>query len=76
MPGALSYNCDGRPVRTVPNTYVVCTKDNTVPVALQLRLVRGVNTVPNTPTTAVKFDTSHSPLPSQSVTFAMITGVC
>ncbi|MCU1686275.1 MAG: hypothetical protein JWQ81_7014 [Amycolatopsis sp.] len=61
---------------TVPHTYVLCTKDNAVPPALQRRFVREIDAVSNTPTQVAEFDSSHSPFLSQPATLAdVIAGV-
>jgi hypothetical protein len=61
----------------VPHTYVVCTKDNAIPVALQRRFVREIDAVSDAPTTVLELDSSHSPFLSQSAALATaITGLC
>ncbi|MFG1603682.1 alpha/beta fold hydrolase [Actinoplanes sp. NPDC049265] len=45
----------------VPHSYVVCTKDNAVPAALQQRFVRDIDAVSVAPTGVVELDTAHSP---------------
>jgi hypothetical protein len=56
---------------------VVCTKDNTVPVALQRRFVREIDAVSNAPTTVLELDSSHSPFLSQPAALATaIAGLC
>ncbi|MFK0296298.1 alpha/beta fold hydrolase [Streptomyces sp. NPDC090442] len=62
---------------TVPHTYVVCTKDNTIPVALQRRFVREIDAVSNASTTVVEIDSSHSPFLSQPAALATeIAALC
>ncbi|RLU79725.1 hypothetical protein CTZ27_36460 [Streptomyces griseocarneus] len=62
---------------TVPHTYVVCTKDNVIPVALQRRFVREIDAVSDAPTTVLELDSSHSPFLSQPVALATaITELC
>jgi hypothetical protein len=61
---------------TVPHTYVVCTKDNAVPVAPQRRFVREIDAVSDTPTAVLELDSSHSPFLSQSAALAAaVTGL-
>ncbi|GAB7046957.1 alpha/beta fold hydrolase [Catenuloplanes indicus] len=45
----------------VPHTYVICTEDRAVPVALQRRFVREIDAISARPTTVVELETSHSP---------------
>ncbi|WP_028479431.1 alpha/beta hydrolase [Nocardia sp. CNY236] len=62
---------------TVPHSYVVCTKDNAIPVALQRRFVREIDAVSATPTTVTELDSSHSPFLSQPAALAaIIAGIC
>ena len=60
---------DGR-FGAVPHTYVTCTKDNTVPVALQRRFVTEIDAISRTPTAVVELDSSHSPFLSQPAALA------
>ncbi len=47
---------------SIPRTYVVCTRDNAVPVALQRKLIADADSAfPDNPTTTVTLDASHSP---------------
>jgi pimeloyl-ACP methyl ester carboxylesterase len=55
---------------TVPHTYVICTKDNALPVALQRRYVEEVNAVSSAPTAVAELDSSHSPFLSQPAALA------
>jgi pimeloyl-ACP methyl ester carboxylesterase len=50
---------------TIPHTYVTCTRDNTVPIALQRRFITEIDAVSQAPTTVVELDSSHSPFLSQ-----------
>ena len=62
---------------TVPHSYVVCTKDNALPVALQRRFVADIDAVSAKPTAVTELDSSHSPFLSQPVTLAaIIAGAC
>jgi pimeloyl-ACP methyl ester carboxylesterase len=62
---------------TVPHAYVVCTKDNAIPAALQRRFVREIDAVSNAPTTVLELDSSHSPFLSQPAALATaIAGLC
>lgn len=54
----------------VPRTYVVCGKDNTIPVALQRRFVREIDAVSARPTRVVEMDASHSPFLSRPAELA------
>lgn len=45
----------------VPHTYVMCTEDRTIPVALQRRFVREIDAISVRPATVVELETSHSP---------------
>lgn len=61
----------------VPHTYVACTKDNTVPIALQRRFISEIDAISHTPTTVVELDSSHSPFLSQPAALAAaIAGAC
>jgi pimeloyl-ACP methyl ester carboxylesterase len=55
---------------TVPHTYVVCTKDNAVPVALQRRFIDDINAISGTPAAVAELDSSHSPFLSQPAALA------
>nr|WP_107502543.1 alpha/beta fold hydrolase [Streptomyces noursei] len=62
---------------TVPHTYMVCTKDNTIPVALQRRFVREIDAVSSTPTPVLELGSSHSPFLSQPAALATaIAALC
>ncbi|MFE6779186.1 alpha/beta fold hydrolase [Streptomyces sp. NPDC057702] len=54
----------------VPRAYVVCLRDNVVPVALQRRFVREIDAVSTTPTTVTELDSSHSPFLSRPAALA------
>ena len=45
----------------VPHSYVVCAKDNAVPVRLQRRFVREMDEISAGPTRVTELDSSHSP---------------
>jgi len=47
---------------SVPKTYVVCTKDNAVPPALQRRLIGEIDAVSASPAEVIELDSSHSPM--------------
>ena len=55
---------------TVGHTYVVCTQDNVIPVALQRLFVTEIDAVSLKPTTVVELDASHSPFLSQPAALA------
>lgn len=60
----------------VPHAYVICTKDNAIPVALQRRFIEDIDAVSATPTAVVELDSSHSPFLSQpAVLAAAIAGI-
>ena len=62
---------------TIPHTYVTCTKDNAVPLALQRRFIDEVNAVSTTPTAVAELDSAHSPFLSQPAALAdAIAGTC
>ncbi|MEU9338476.1 alpha/beta hydrolase [Streptomyces sp. NPDC048290] len=62
---------------TVPHSYVVCTRDNALPVALQRRFVREIDAISTTPTKVVELDSSHSPFLSRPADLATaIADVC
>jgi pimeloyl-ACP methyl ester carboxylesterase len=62
---------------SIPHTYVICTKDNTLPPALQRRFVDEIDAVSATPTAVVELDSSHSPFLSQPTALAAaIAGAC
>ncbi|MFD7834728.1 alpha/beta hydrolase [Streptomyces sp. NPDC059761] len=62
---------------TIPHSYVVCTKDNAIPVALQRRFVSEIDAVSTTPTKVTELDSSHSPFLSQPAALAtIIAGTC
>ena len=54
----------------IPHTYVTCTKDNAVPIALQRRFITEIDAISDTPTTVVELDSSHSPFLSQPAALA------
>jgi pimeloyl-ACP methyl ester carboxylesterase len=56
----------------VPHTYVVCTRDNANPVALQRRFIAEIDAVSTAPTAVVELDSSHSPMLSQPAALAAI----
>ena len=61
----------------IPHAYVVCTKDNAIPVALQRRFVDEIDAVSATPTAVTELDSSHSPFLSQPTALAaVIAGTC
>ena len=55
---------------TVPHTYIVCTKDNMVPKALQRRFVDEIDAISLKPTTVFELDSSHSPFLSHPAKLA------
>jgi pimeloyl-ACP methyl ester carboxylesterase len=55
---------------SVPHAYVICTKDNVIPVALQRRFVAEIDAVSAAPTAVTELDSSHSPFLSQPVALA------
>lgn len=57
---------------SIPHTYVACTKDNAIPVALQWRFIDEINTVSNVPTQVAVLDSSHSPFLSQPAALAAV----
>jgi pimeloyl-ACP methyl ester carboxylesterase len=62
---------------TIPHTYVICTRDKTMPAALQRRFVDEIDAVSATPTAVVELDSSHSPFLSQPAALAAaIAGTC
>jgi pimeloyl-ACP methyl ester carboxylesterase len=56
----------------IPHTYVTCTRDNAVPIALQHRFIAEIDAVSGTPTTVAALDSSHSPFLSQPATLAAV----
>ncbi|SRR5712691_4349256 len=56
----------------IPHTYVACTKDNTLPYALQRRFVREIDAVSSRPADLVELESSHSPFLSQPAALATI----
>jgi pimeloyl-ACP methyl ester carboxylesterase len=62
---------------SIPHSYVVCTKDNAIPVALQRRFIAEIDAVSATPTAVTELDSSHSPFLSQPAALAaIIAGTC
>ncbi|MFJ6655942.1 alpha/beta hydrolase [Streptomyces sp. NPDC091377] len=55
---------------SVPHSYVVCGRDNVLPVALQRRFVKEIDAVSATPTTVTELDSSHSPFLSRPAALA------
>lgn len=55
---------------SVAHTYVVCTEDRAVPLALQRRFVAEIDAVSVRPTTVVELPTSHSPFLSRPAALA------
>ena len=56
----------------VPHAYVICTKDNAIPVALQRRFVAEIDALSAAPTAVTELDSSHSPFLSQPAALAAI----
>jgi pimeloyl-ACP methyl ester carboxylesterase len=56
----------------VPHTYVTCTKDNVIPVALQRRFVREIDATSATPARVVELDCGHSPFLSRPAELAEV----
>jgi pimeloyl-ACP methyl ester carboxylesterase len=54
----------------IPHTYVACTKDNTIPIALQRRFITEIDAISQTPTAVIDLGTSHSPFLSQPAALA------
>jgi pimeloyl-ACP methyl ester carboxylesterase len=62
---------------SIPHSYVVCTKDNALPVALQRRFIEEIDAMSATPTTVTELDSSHSPFLSRPAALAaIIAGAC
>ena len=57
---------------TIPHSYVVCTKDNALPVALQRRFVDEIDAVSATPTAVTELDSSHSPFLSRPAALSAV----
>ncbi|MGW7573861.1 alpha/beta hydrolase [Streptomyces sp. NPDC054765] len=55
---------------SVPHSYVVCTRDNVIPVALQRRFTKEIDAVSSTPTAVTELDSSHSPFLSRPAALA------
>jgi pimeloyl-ACP methyl ester carboxylesterase len=55
---------------TIPHAYVMCTRDNMVPITLQHRLVKEIDAVSARPTIVTELDSSHSPFLSQPTALA------
>jgi pimeloyl-ACP methyl ester carboxylesterase len=56
----------------VRHAYVVCTRDNTIPVALQRRFVREIDAVSARPTAVTELESSHSPFLSRPAALAEV----
>jgi pimeloyl-ACP methyl ester carboxylesterase len=54
----------------IPHAYVMCTRDNMVPLALQHRLVKEIDAVSARPTVVTELDSSHSPFLSHPAALA------
>jgi pimeloyl-ACP methyl ester carboxylesterase len=54
----------------IPHAYVMCTRDNVVPITLQQRLVKEIDAVSARPTVVTELDSSHSPFLSQPAALA------
>lgn len=54
----------------IPHSYVACTRDNTIPIALQRRFITEIDAISQTPTTVIELGTSHSPFLSQPAALA------
>jgi len=54
----------------IPHSYVACTKDNTIPIALQRRFITEIDAISQTPTTVIELGTSHSSFLSQPAALA------
>jgi pimeloyl-ACP methyl ester carboxylesterase len=57
---------------SIQHAYVVCTKDNAIPAALQRRFIDEINAVSAMPTAVTELDSSHSPFLSQPAALAAI----
>lgn len=55
---------------SIPHGYVVCTRDNSIPPAMQRRFVKEIDAVSLSPTTVTELDTSHSPFLSRPAALA------
>ncbi|MER7193876.1 alpha/beta fold hydrolase [Streptomyces flaveolus] len=60
----------GRRYGSVPHSYVTCTRDNAVPVALQHRFINEIDAVSTSPTDVTELDSSHSPFLSRPAALA------
>jgi pimeloyl-ACP methyl ester carboxylesterase len=56
----------------IPHAYVICARDNVIPVALQRRFVREIDAVSGRPTAVTELDSSHSPFLSQPAILAKV----
>jgi pimeloyl-ACP methyl ester carboxylesterase len=54
----------------VPHSYVTCTQDNAIPLAVQHRLIKEIDAVSATPTVVTELESSHSPFLSQPAVLA------
>lgn len=62
---------------SVSHAYIVCTKDNAIPVALQRRFVDEIDAISAAPTAVTELDSSHSPFLSQpDALAAVIAATC
>jgi pimeloyl-ACP methyl ester carboxylesterase len=56
----------------VRHAYVLCTRDNVIPVALQRRFVKEIDALSARPTAVTELDSSHSPFLSHPVILAKV----
>ncbi|MCD9591185.1 alpha/beta fold hydrolase [Streptomyces sp. 8ZJF_21] len=54
----------------IPHSYVTCTRDNAIPLALQHRFIKEIDAVSASPTAVTELDSSHSPFLSQPAALA------
>lgn len=57
---------------SIPHSYVLCTRDNALPVALQRRFVKEIDAVSARPTAVIELDSSHSPFLSRPTALAEV----
>ncbi|AGP52097.1 hypothetical protein M271_02315 [Streptomyces rapamycinicus NRRL 5491] len=54
----------------IPHSYVTCTRDNAIPLALPHRFIKEIDAVSASPTAVTELDSSHSPFLSQPAALA------
>jgi pimeloyl-ACP methyl ester carboxylesterase len=64
------FTVTGARYGAIPHTYVTCSNDNALPIALQRLFIKEIDAVSSTPTKVVGFNSAHSPFLTQPTALA------